>query len=517
VINRQQQIKEKGFSVELANNNPHQPLDFSKIRVGIQSVTDAVLKLGDIKATRPDLADPKKVLDAINRQDLPTLREISNFFFRISGIYRRLCLYMAYIYRYDWYIIPHIANVTDGNSSQNKKVLKDFNEQLYFLDNSNLKDTFGSIALQIMKNGVFYGYKIYTNENVSIQELPIKYCRSRYIKNGAAVLEFNMKYFDDVFNDVEYRKRVLEIFGKEFIRGYRLFKAGKLKPDYVGDSNGWYKLDEEFTVKFNLYNCEYPPFISVIPAIIDLDEAQDLDKQKMAQQLLKLIIQKMPLDKNGELLFDIDEMRELHNNAIKMIGRAIGIDVLTTFADVEVEDMADSRTSTTTDELEKVERNVFNEAGVSQLQFNASGNIALQSSIANDEASMSSLIFQFERFINKVMTQHLKANPKKYYFKSHILPTTWYNYKELTKLYKEQTQLGYSKMLPALALGESQSDILASFYWENDILNLAESLVPPMSSNTMSNKNTSNSGAGRPEKDDTEKSTKTLQNEESIS
>ena len=47
----------------------------------------------------------------------------------------------------------------------------------------------------------------------------------------------------------------------------------------------------------------------------------------------------MPMDKNGDLIFDVDEARELHNNAVRMLGRAIGIDVLTTFADVEVADM----------------------------------------------------------------------------------------------------------------------------------------------------------------------------------
>jgi len=34
-----------------------------------------------------------------------------------------------------------------------------------------------------------------------------------------------------------------------------------------------------------------------------------------------------------------------------MLSRAIGIDVLTTFADVEVADMSDRGTTTTTDEL----------------------------------------------------------------------------------------------------------------------------------------------------------------------
>ena len=104
----------------------------------------------------------------------------------------------------------------------------------------------------------------------------------------------------------------------------------------------------------------------------------------MAQKLLKIIIQKMPLDKNGDLIFDVDEAQQLHNNAVNMLQKAIGIDVLTTFADVEVADMADRNTTTTVDDLAKVERTVYNEAGTSQQQFNSDNNTALNNSILND-------------------------------------------------------------------------------------------------------------------------------------
>ena len=176
---------------------------------------------------------------------------------------------------------------------------------------------------------------------------------------------------------------------------------------------------------------DYPAFISVIPALIDLDEAQALDRKKMQQKLLKIIIQKMPMDKNGDLIFDVDEARELHNNAVKMLGKAIGIDVLTTFADVDVADMADKNTTTSVDELEKVERTVYNEAGVSQMQFNTSGNLALEKSILNDEASMYNLVLQFESFLNGCLLAPYNKNPKKLNYKAQILTTTIYNYKEM--------------------------------------------------------------------------------------
>jgi hypothetical protein len=322
--------------------------------------------------------------------------------------------------------------------------------------------------------------------------------------------------------DTEQRARMLKIFPPEFEKGYKLYKQGKLKPEFPGDESGWYLLEVGSVIKFNLNGEDFPPFIAVIPAIIDLDAAQDLDRRKMQQQLLKIIIQKMPIDKNGDLVFDVDEAQQLHNNAVQMLSKAIGIDVLTTFADVQVADMADNKTSTTTDDLEKVERTVYNEASVSQMLFNTDGNIALEKSILNDEASMWNLIQQFETFLNILLMPYNKS-PKKVNYRAQILPTTIYNYKELAKQYKEHTQLGYSKMLPQIALGQSQSAVLATAYFENDILDLVNVFIPPLMSSTMNaevlnrNKNNNGEGAGRPEKSDDEKSTKTLQNQESLS
>jgi len=46
-------------------------------------------------------------------------------------------------------------------------------------------------------------------------------------------------------------------------------------------------------------------------------------------------------------------------------------------------------------------------------------------------------------------------------------------------------QIGFSKMLPQVALGQSQSSILANAYFENDILDLVRVFIPPMMSSTM--------------------------------
>lgn len=504
-------------------------VDFSKIKVGVKNLDDAIIDLGTYKKLDPRLGDKKEVMRAIREADYHTLKEISNFFIRVSGIYARLVRYLAYLYRYDWWVVPYV----NDEKMPNDKVLKGFHQTLKFLDNSEIKQMCGDIAYKVIRDGCFYGYKVPVGDRIMLQELPPEYCRTRFFAAGNKhVVEFNMRFFDVYFRDAAQRMKMLKLFPPEFKKGYQLYKEGKLVPDFPGDTNCWYMLDPNQTIKFNINNSDQPFLISVIPAIIDLDRAQDLDRKKMAQKLLKIIIQKLPLDKNGDLLFDPDEARELHNNAVAMLQKAIGVDVLTTFADVDVADMADRNTTTSVDDLEKVERAVFNEGGISQMQFNTDGNIALEKSIANDEAAIYNLLVQFESFINEAIAPFNKT-PKRLEYKFQMLTTTIYNYKEMSKLYKEQTQLGYSKFLPQIALGQSQSAILAAAYFENDVLDLTNVFIPPMQSSVMNaealqvakDRGGKNDGAktpsddkgGRPEKEDGEKSEKTIQNKESMS
>ena len=527
-MNKQELIKEKGFHIPLASDTSELPslerrnLDFNKVKVGLKTLEDAVItSAGDLKKARPDLADKQTVLRAINDYDFAKMREISDYFYRTNGIYQRLCKYAANLYCYDWMITPYI---NDSKVQNQEKVLTSYYEALTLLDNFNVKAFLGKAALKIIRHGSYYGYIVDKDRtHTMIQELPANYCRSRFEVNGRPVVEFNMKYFDEVFRDIQYRMRIIKAFPKEFQRGYVLFKEGKLPAEYAGDTSGWYALDTNYAIKFDNGGEQIPLFISTIPYLIDLDAAQDLDRKKMAQKLIKIIIQKMPLDKNGDLVFDVDEAAELHNNAVRMLGKAIGVDVLTTFADVDVADLADTNTVSSIDELNKVERSVYNSSGTAQNLFNTDGNIALEKSIINDEASLYNLILQFEEFLNMLLERFNKS-PKKYCLKAQILKTTVYNYKELSKLFKEETSLGHSKLLPLIALGQSQSSILANAYFETKVLDLVSLLIPPMTSNTMNSdalktaktgKSEEDSKPGRKEKENDEKSEKTIANIES--
>lgn len=500
------------------------------MRVGLRSVDDALINLGTYKKINRNYGDKKFVLNAIYKHDYRTLREISNYFYESSGIYYRLCKYLAFLYRFDWYITPYTVSA----QKDKEKLLKDFSKVLLYLDKSNIKRMFGNISLDIIKEGAYYGIIIDFGDRFAIQKLPASYCRNRYFQGPNPIVELNLEFFDVYFPNPQYKVQILKIFPQDIQKAYILYKQGKLKGDYPGSTTVWYPLDPSVSVKFSLNDNEFPFLAGAIPSIIDLDQAQELDRQKTMQQLLKIIIQKLPLDKNGDLIFDVDEARDIHNNAVAMLKRAIGVDVLTTFADIEKIDTKDNNSNTTTDDLEKVERTVYNNSGVTHNLFNADGNIAVTNSILTDESSVRDIPLMFTELLNRVVEKFSRKNH--YEFRAEMLETTQFNYKELSKLYKEHAQLGYSKMLPQIALGHSQSSILATLTFENEVLNLAEIMIPPMSSNTRSGKDlgnnnqssntnsqnkqtssTNSNGAGRPKKEDGEKSDKTIANQESSS
>lgn len=556
VRDRQEEIRSKGFNiVDTRYKQGYEgPLDYNSIKIGMKKLEDAVLNLGSLrKLPNRCLGDKNVILRAIAEHNLPLMRSISEFFYNTSGIYSRVCDYFAFMYRYDWYVVPEIFD--KENEKLTEKILTEFDNVLTYLDNSHVKKLCGDIALDVIKYGAYYGYIVPSPKGLVLQQLPLNYCRSRFSIGDIPVVEFNMAFFDECFRDVNYRMKVLKLFPEEFRKGYLLYKQGKLTPEYIGDDtfeagirhineygHGWYPLDPGNAVKFCFKNGDQPLFINAIPSIIDLDAGQDLDRRKQMQELMKIVIQKLPLDKNGDLIFDVDEARDIHNNAVEMLQHAIGVDVLTTFADVEIEDVADKNSNTSnSDGLERIERTVYNSFGVSRNLFNTDGNLSLEKSILDDEATLKTLLLQFNTFFDKVASA-LGKNKKKYNFRLYMLETTQYNYKELAKLFKEQEQIGKSKMLAQIALGLSQSSILHTAYFENNVLHLSELMIPPLMSSTLNadailgkkeQSNSSNSqkssegtktqiaaasdkAVGRPEKSNDQKSDKTIANRESM-
>ena len=90
----------------MADKEDRDFLLYNKIKIGAKQLEDAALNLeslpyGTLKYGNRTLGSKKTVMQALADNDLDTLRAISNYFYRTSGIYQRACNYFATLYRYD--------------------------------------------------------------------------------------------------------------------------------------------------------------------------------------------------------------------------------------------------------------------------------------------------------------------------------------------------------------------------------------------------------------------------------
>ena len=184
----------------LPDFSTYNPTDFSKIKVGLKTLEDAIVNVGDLKKIDSRYTDKETVLKAIHNCDFETMREISNFYYKTSGIYNRLCRYMAYLYRYDWMITPYV----NSDTVKGDKVLEGFDKALLYLDNFEVKKYFGDVALKVIRYGCYYGYLIPKADRMAVQELPANYCRSRFSVDGKPAVEFNMKYLYNSHQKTSY-------------------------------------------------------------------------------------------------------------------------------------------------------------------------------------------------------------------------------------------------------------------------------------------------------------------------
>ena len=463
--------------------------------------------IGDYRAMGRTIFTKRIVVKALEERDIEKIRHISRHFFGVSGIYSRACRYMAYLPTYDYTVTP---NITKYNSKE--RLMEDFMRALKFIDSLNLKTKLSEISLLAIIDGAYYGYLKVQGNRAVIQDLPVDFCRSFYKINGIPVVEFNLDYFDKIFKNLEMKKAILRNMPQEITEMYVRWKAGEECPLNRDGRGNWMILDISRAFKVTLNADDSPLFSHALPHIIDLDDLQGIQKKKAESQLLKIMVQKIPLDKNGEFIFDMEEAKAMHANAVRMLARAINVDVLTTFADSELLDLEERRTNASRDN-EDWAKSTFGEMGISQQLFATEGNIALEKSILNDESISMQLLLQYQDWLNYILHNKFIQNNPEYTFDIWFPRLTQHNRADMARLYKEQAALGYSKVLPAVALGQSQSNFLATILFENEFLGLTDIMEPVKMASTQSGK--AKDGAGRPPKPDDQKSDKTLANEAS--
>lgn len=456
----------------------------------------------------------------INSGSSSEQQRLSRSYFHKGGYYTQIVLHYATLLTYAGLLIP---NPSAGKNLSTSHIQKRYYNAMDYIERMQLPTFLTNCAVRALTDGCYYGIVTELEKSVfTTIDLPAEYCRSNFKdQNGNDVIEFNLAYFNSI-SDKDARKVALAAYPKIISKAYREWTSGKRGP--------WFIVPSDIAICFPLLSGR-PPFLSVIPATIDYDEAVITDRERDLEEIRKIIVQKIPHLSDGRLLFEPDEALEIHNGTVGMLKGNKNISVMTTYADV---DAITSKTQAdgTTNTLEKMEKNIYAQAGVSSEIFTSSGSSSLDSSLRNDMAFMMLLANKFAAYVTNLLNR--KYSNTNITFKYIILPVTYHNYDKFVDTSFKLVGSGYSFLMPAIALGLSQKDLGNLKDLENNILKLGEKLIPPSTSYTQTGDGTSNGDGGedndssgkpaqtdvdeggRPEKEDGEKADTTLKKEKSL-
>ena len=438
----------------------------------------------------------------IESGNLEAQRTLSRTFFNKDGYYQQLVLYYSTLPKYAGILIP---NPTLGKKLSSPHIQKKYYQALEYVDKMNIQSLCVEWAQKILVEGCYYGIIHKVDKHVfSVIDLPPSYCKTRFRDyKGNDIIEFDLSYFDTI-TDKSLRIAALQVYPDYISKAYDKWTKRKLK-------SKWIIVPSDLGICFPMFGGR-PLFLNIIPATMNYSEAVETELERARKEIEKIIVQQIPHLTDGRLLFEPEEAVEMHKGAVGMVKNSKNTTVLTTYANVDsvgTKSSADAQNNT----LERMKNNIYSQAGVSGEIFAATGGNTPETSIKYDTAIMMYFCSKFAKFISNIVNDNF-ANSN-ITFKYTILPITHQNEsKYIDGAYKLATA-GYSLIIPAIAQGFSQKDLVNIKDLENDVLSLTDKLLPPKTSYTQNAEEAGDSG-GRPTKEAGEKKDQTLKNEESI-
>lgn len=466
---------------------------------------------------------PEEVADIIESGSLAEQQKLSRYYFHKDGYYKHIIIHYATLLKYMGLLIP---NPSAGKNLSTSHISKRYYSAMDLVEAMHLPVWLTNCAQRALVDGCYYGVRVDTDKNsFAVLDLPAQYCCSRFKDaSGNDLIEFDLSYFDTI-SLTESRDAAFEAFPKVIAKAYRKWKKGNL-------SSSWFIIPSDIGVCIPLFDGR-PIFLSVIPATIAYDEAVQNRQEKEAEDIHKIIVQQIPHLTDGRLLFEPDEAAEIHAGTVSMLKGNKNVSVLTSYADVE------AITSNTSDDnsddlLTRIEQNIYTQAGVSGQIFASTGSGTLGTSLENDLAFMMYFANKAAVYITNVIND--KWANSNITFKYSIMALSYYNSSEFIDDSFKLVGSGYSAIVPALAFGMSQKDLLGVKDLENDVLKLGDKLKPLQTSYTQSSSGNSSGKngedtdegdstkvavdmnpdeGGRPVLKGSEKTEKTIENEES--
>ena len=434
----------------------------------------------------------EEIEEIIRSGEISAIRELSRYYYRTNGRYRNNIDFLASLPLYDTLVTP-LYEVGKGSKAQ---IIKAFYNACSFVEALDVKNTLTRITREWLKTGVYFGILQEYGNKVVVQDLPVQYCRTRYKDfNNLHILEFNVEYFINTYMDEAIREAAVLNYPEVVQRTWRAWRSDSSKK-----VSPWVMIPASMGgVTFCFAEDQTPLLIAAIPELAKMKDAVGREEKRDENELYKLLIHKMPVDSNGHLVFELDEIEQLHAGIASMLQDLDTVDVLTTVGDATLENLQDSSAaSQANNRIEKYSDNAWDALGSSKLFFNADNSSSLAYVIKRLTSIMRTYLNMYDTWIRFLINSRFSRTGLTFDFE--ILPTTEFNLKDYVGFYLQQAQFGYPRMRAGVAMGVKQRNLVSALDFENEFLNLDENMVPLTSSYTQSGDENSNKKTSTSEK-----------------
>lgn len=416
------------------------------------------------------------------------LRGFSRYLFYRSQVYFRLIMYNATMFDLNArYVVPDYNPIKDNDKD---KILKYYYETLKWLEYMDLQHSLLPMLINNFIEDVFYGCCWIDETGTFILKIPPEYCR------------ISGKYFSGDFSfsvDMSKYKKyedILEYLGEPLSSMYEAYGND--------NKNKWQPMPDEYALctkaRMESWETIVPPYSGLFLDLINLLNLSDVQATADEQQIYKLITATIPTlnnaDEADQWAVNVDLALDYYNKLVAGLPDYIGAAI--TPIPLDIISFPDNAATDTT-KVQTATKEVLNTSGGAQIlnSSSISGAEAFRLATKSDtEFAISSLLGQIQGWVNRMLSYKL-SNPAKVKF----FEISAYTKDLFRESLQKDLQYDSSKLLLINSLnGISELDTLSLTFLSNEILNLQNRFIPPVSANTVSHTDE----GGAPEKSDTE-------------
>jgi hypothetical protein len=420
----------------------------------------------------------------------PKLRDMSDYLYNTNGIYRRLIDTTKNLMSYEYSVIPLSPLKPNTKTFQNK-----YQKIREYLWECNFESTVSDIIFKLIKYGRYTAY----DRGSYLQPLSLDYTRIIGInKDGNAIIQFNFAYFDE-FSNAREQNIQLKGFDPIFRKMYMDFKKGIDNPSVnLTNELNWRTLPSDKTYTFKIgANVDSREglgmFFATVDDILYYDEVRDLERAVISSQKRKIVVQQLPVDKDGNSVLGEEEIIQAHENLKSLVNNSVG--VLTVLGGTKFDEIPMQLSAVEKGKIPEIQNDIFISSGIGDSALKGGNYSTGMINVEIVTNAVVEMLKQIESLWFYRKFKELVGNGSQYKFKLKFLGITPFNKDKITESFDSLLDKGGSISPSINTRGFDSFEYIDLLKVEND-LGLKELFEPLMTSFTTSGKD-----AGRPSKD----------------